>query len=283
MASKSKKDYLAIAKRRVTQPSRTESYRRFLFYAKNKKGKTTLSLSNGVQHTLVIDPEHGTDTLKKKNPYVWHMTRWEDAQDIWGALKEYSGRLSPHSLDLGPSKEPFHTLSVDGTTRMNNMALHYVRGEEEKKDLDRKPGMVDRRFYGKSGELMKTMMLNFHSLPMHVVYTAQERVMTLEDEEVTDQLNDATSYYIPDLPQGVRGTINSIVEVIGRLYAARITVKLPGGGEAERMQRRLWIGLHEQYDTGYRSEYSLPDMIKKPTIPKLTALMLSGSEGGSKE
>jgi hypothetical protein len=273
------KDYLAIAKRRVTRPSKQESYRRVLAYARNKKGKTRFGLSGGVEQTLVLDPENGTDTMKAMDPYVWHVTRWEDMNEAWGALR--TGELSPALLGLGKSTTPFSILSVDGTTRMNNMALHYVRGQAELKDLDRKPGMIDRRDYNKSGELMKQMMLNFHTLPMHVVYTAQERAITVENEDITDELNAEKAYYVADLPQGVRGTINAIVEVIGRLYVARITVKLKGGGTAERMQRRLWIGLHEQYDTGYRSDFVLPDYIKNPTLPQLTSLMLAGTEKGT--
>lgn len=273
------KDYLAIAKRRVTRPSKLESYRRFLIYGRNKKGKSRFGLSGGVEQTLVLDPEHGTDTMKALDPYVWHVTRWEEVQEAWGALR--TGELSPALLGLGKSTTPFRILSVDGTTRMNNMALRYVGRQAELKDLDRIPGMVDRRDYNKSGELMKQMMLNFHTLPMHVVYTAQERAITVENEDITDELNAEKAYYVADLPAGVRGTINSIVEVIGRLYVHRITVKLKGGGTAERMQRRLWIGLHEQYDTGFRSDFVLPDFIKNPTLPQLTSLMLAGTEKGT--
>lgn len=279
-ASGPQKDYLAIAKRRVTRPSKLESYRRLLVYARNKKGKTRFGLSGGVENTLVLDPEHGTDTMKALDPYVWHITKWEDLQEAWGALR--TNELSPDLLGLGPSKQPFTILSVDGTTRMHNMSLHYVRGQQEITDLSRKPGMIQRPDYNKAGELTKQMMLNFHSLPMHVIYTAQERAIHVEDKDRgEDELDDEPAYYVADLPQGVRGTVNSIVEVIGRLYVARITVKLKGGGTAERMQRRLWIGLHERYDTGFRSDFVLPDMLKQPTFPKLTALMMSGTEKGT--
>lgn len=275
----SPKDYIAIAKRRVTRPSEIESFRRILVYAKNKKGKTRFGLSGGVPKTLVLDPEHGTDTMKALDPHVWHITKWEDIQEAWGAIR--TGELSPHLLGKGPEKEPYSILSVDGTTRMNNMALHYVRSQAELKDLDRKPGLIDRRDYNKSGELMKQMMLNFHTLPMHVIYTAQERVMRIDDKDRgEDELDDEPAYFVPDLPAGVRGTINSIVEVIGRLYVERVPVKTKGGGIEDRMQRRLWIGLHERYDTGFRSDFVLPDLVKQPTIPKLFSLMLKGTEKG---
>lgn len=275
-AARTDKDYMNIAKRRITQPSKQKSYRRFLFYARNKKGKTTLALSGGVKRTLVLDPEHGTDTLKSSDPYVWHIEKWEDLNEAYNFLR--LGPTSPKDLGVGPETEPFVYVAVDGVTRMNNMALRYVMHQAELKDLDRRPGMVDRRDYNKSGELMKQMILNFHALPLNVIYTSQERRM---DDESSDDTAESSTFYVPDLPQGVRGSMNSIVEVIGRLYTTRVTVKLPrGGGTEERMQRRLWLDVHESYDTGYRSEFKLPEMIKKPTIPKLESLMLSGSETG---
>jgi len=84
-----------------------------------------------------------------------------------------------------------------------------------------------------------------------------------EDEE--------TTFFVPDLPAGVRGTINSVVDVIGRLYV--VTVETKAG---PKKQRRLHIGPHERYDTGYRSDYVLPDLMKNPTIPKLVKLMHTG-------
>src|SRR6266568_3064110 len=97
------KDYLAIAKQRITRPSRLEQRHRFLFYSRNKKGKTKLCLS--APHVLMIDPEHGTDKFLKTDPYVWHITKWEDVEEVWGALR--TGALSPAALDLGPEKESF--------------------------------------------------------------------------------------------------------------------------------------------------------------------------------
>lgn len=268
------KDYMAIARRRVTRPSKQESYRRVLIYARNKKGKSRFGLSGGVGSTLVIDPEHGTDTMKALDPYVWHVAKWTELQEVWGFLR--MGGCSPKDLDLGPETEPFSIVSVDGTTRMNNMALKYIMGLAEKTDLTRKPGIVQRPDYNKSGELMKQMMLNLHTLPMHVIYTAQERIVVSEDSD--DETEEAKTFYVPNLPQGVRGELNSIVDVIGRLYTATVTLKKPGGGTQEKKQRRLFVGLHEAYDTGYRSDFVLPDIVKNPTFPKLTNLMLTGAE-----
>ena len=152
------KDYIAIAKKKVRRPAEVDSFRKILVYGRNKKGKTTFSLSAGVEKTIVLDPEYGTDTMKSKNPYVLPIEKWEDVQEYYGALR--TGRLCPKDLG-GTSDEPFSWVSVDGLTRINNMALKYVMKVAEERDLDRRPGLVTRQDYGKSGELMKQMLNNF--------------------------------------------------------------------------------------------------------------------------
>jgi len=267
---KTDKDYLAIARQRVHRPSAITHHPKLLVYSRNKKGKTTFSLSAGIDRTIVLDPEHGTDSMKTRDPHVWPIEKWEDTQEFWGAIR--TGKLSPAVMGTGPSKESFSWVSADGLTKINNMALKYIGRQAELRDLDRRPGMVDRRDYNKSGELMKDFINNLFALKMGVVFTAQERMITdgntFDDDEDVEQ---PEAYYVPDLPAGVRGTINSVVDVIGRLYVVQVETK-NGPGK----QRRLQIGVNERYDTGYRSEFVLPDMIKNPTVPKLIALMRSG-------
>jgi AAA domain len=265
------RDYIAVAKQRVQRAADMAMYPKLLIYARKKQGKTTFALSAGVDSTLVIDPEEGAVYKRQANPYIWPIGRWEDMQDVYGALR--TGKLSPDVLGLGPSKTPFRWVVPDGLTRINNFALHYVRREQEERDLARHPGFIDRRDYGKSGELMKQMLANFHTLKMGVIYTAQERtlkVQTGDDEEDSDQ--DSPVLYVPDLPDAVRGAVNSLVDVIGRLYVVRTEVD----GKPKAV-RRLQVGTHERYDTGYRSDYELPEVVRNPTVGKLVKLMQEGA------
>jgi hypothetical protein len=143
---------------------------------------------------------------------------------------------------------------------------------QEERDLDRVVGMVQQRDYGRAGELMKDMMSQFHNLDLGVIYTAQERQEAPFTGDEDEESEVGTATYVPDLPKGVRGQLTTVVDVIGRLYI----VKVEKDG-VEKPQRRLWIGPSMQYDTGYRSDYQLPDMVKVPTIPKLVRLMAEGS------
>lgn len=247
------KDYDKIARERISKPSTIKKFPRILVIARNKKGKTTFSLSAGVDKTLVLDPEHGTDEMKKTDPNVWHIEKWEDLDDALNFLRF--------------GKHEYQWVSVDGLTKMANMALKYVMKVQEDKSLDRIPGMVQQRDYGKAGELMKDMINRCHALKMGVIFTAQERQDDAFDSEEDEESEEVGAMYVADLPKGVRGYVNSVVDVIGRLYIVK-----PDG----KAERRLWIGESLKYDTGYRSDHTLPDFIRNPSVPKLVILMRTG-------
>lgn len=262
------KDYLAIAKKKIVRAKDVKKYPKILIYARKKVGKTTLALTAAEpDKVIVIDPEEGAVYKTKTNPYIWPIETWSDMEDVYGALR--TGKLTPNHLKQGESSTPFIWAIPDGMTRINNFALHHVRREQEERNLDRIPGIIDRRDYNKSGELMKQMLANFETLRMGVIYTAHERIKTASyDEDNEDEDTVATDvYYVPDLPDGVRNSINSLVDVIGRLYIVRVDD--PKNEGKKKAYRRLHIGPSDSYDTGYRSEYSLPDILKAPSIPKL--------------
>lgn len=254
MAVPQKKDYKAIAASKIIRPAEVKEKPKILVYARNKKGKTTFGISAGVARTLVIDPENGTAEMKQKNPHVWPVTKWEDMEDVTNFLRH--------------EEHPYQWVVVDGLTRLANMALKHVMQVQEERSLDRIPGFVQQRDYGKSGELMKDMINRYHAMPLGVVFTAQERQDGGWDDNDDDDAESSAVAYVPDLPRGVRSTINSVVDVIGRLYV----VKLDGG----KAERRLWIGESPKYDTGYRSDFKLPEMIRNPTLPKVVSYMRTG-------
>jgi hypothetical protein len=263
-AKAAQKDYAALYASKMVRPADIKRMPRFLVYSRNKKGKTTLSLTVGIDNVLVLDPEAGTEEMKAKNPHVWPITRWEDIDDAYEFLRHINlcTKCNPH--------HPFRWASVDGLTKMSNMALKYVMKLEEDRSLTRQPGIVSNRDYGKAGELVKDMMVKFHNLPLGIVFTAQERQIEAFDSEEDEDYEDIPSAYVADLPKGVRNYANSIVDVIGRLYVVRTDDDPP------KKERRLWVGESARYDTGYRSDFVLPDYIKNPTIPKLVTLMRTG-------
>lgn len=267
------KNYLAVAKKNITTPSRIAQFRRLLVYGRNKKGKSSFANSAGRELTLNVDAEHGTDTMLRTDPYVWHVSKWEEIQDVIGAIR--TKELSPAELGLGKSREPFSWLVPDTLTRFNNLALRYIMRLAEETNLERRPGLVDRRDYFKSGELMKELLMQMHALPINICYTAQEKMKAIDSGNGDDEDAEEAEYMmVPDLPDAVRGAANSWVEVIGRIYVVR--VEDPNDSDKLIAQRRLHIGVSDKFDTGFRSDFVLPDMIRNPTIPKLVKLMTEG-------
>ena len=263
------KDYAAIAAKAMHRPAQRERQPRFLIYSRNKKGKTTFGISAGVGKTLVLDPEQGTDEMKTKNPHVWPIETWTDLDAAYEFLRHVN-KCPFEDCEFGKG-HPFEWAVVDGLTKMNNMALKYVMKLQEERSLDRIPGMVQQRDYGKSGELMKDLLVKFHNLPLGIVFTAQERQVEAFDSEEDADYEDNSAWFVPDLPKGVRGAANAIVDVIGRLYVVKTEDDPP------KRQRRLWLGESAMYDTGYRSDFVLPDTVPNPTIPKLVQLMRTGT------
>lgn len=267
------KNYQAIAKAKIRKPSQSKRKPRILVYSRNKKGKT--HFCNTARDVLILDPENGTDELKRSDPDVWPIESWLDIDEAYHYLKGSK-----------EARDKYRWIAVDGTTRMSNMSLRFVMRQEEERNLERRPGFVERKDYGKAGELFKGMLLNFQTLPYGVIYTAQERLEQVEGSESDEDAEDVSTMFVPDLPKGARSSMNSIVDVIGRLYVVNATKKVRRNGEiVERdyPQRRLWLGTHPQYDTGFRSEFNLPDHLKDPTVDRLINLIRTGDPRGGRE
>jgi hypothetical protein len=255
-------DYVKIAASKVTTAGKLSTSKppRYLFYGRNKKGKTRLGST--APRVLILDPEYGTKELDPDQP-VWPIHQWKDMDEFF------------HYAKTKDCQSKYDWICVDGMTRITNMAMRYSMKQAEERDLDRIPGTVDRRVYGTSGELIKGALFNFHNLPYGIIYTAAERMEEVKDNQFDtedEDLEEVQVRYVPDLPKGVRSNLNAIVDCIGRIYVVQLE-----GKEGEKVkQRRLWIAPTEAYDTGYRSRLELPNYLKNPTVPKLERLLKTG-------
>lgn len=255
-------DYVKIAASKITTAGKLSSGKkpRYLIYGRNKKGKTFTAAT--APRVLILDPEYGTKELPPDQP-VWPIEQWKDMDEFFKYAKTKD------------CQSKYDWISVDGMTRITNMAMRFSMKQAEERDLDRIPGTVDRRVYGTSGELIKGALFNLHNLPYGIIYTAAERMEEVKEGQYDtedEDLEEAQVRYVPDLPKGVRSNLNAIVDCIGRIYVVTIENK-----EGEKVkQRRLWISPTEAYDTGYRSRLELPDYLKNPTIPKLERLLKTG-------
>lgn len=250
------KNYADIAAKKIRKPSSIQRRPRILVYGRQKKGKSTFGAT--APKVLVVDPEQGTDWMTGMDPDTWAVNRWEDLNEVYNYL-----RLGDH---------PYEWVCLDGLTRLNDMALDFTMRVREERQLDVQPGMVAQKDWGQAGKVMKTMMVNFHNLTgMGIIFTAQERPLEQDGSEADADVPETPMGFVADLPKGSRGMINSLVDVIGRIYVVDVEIK-----GVMKKQRRLWLGEHPLYDTGGRSEHNLPDYLKNPTVPKLVELLATG-------
>jgi len=180
-------------------------YCKVLVYGLNGSGKTRLAAS--APKCLILDiNEQGTRSAAGKGTGAKYRTisNWNQIGAMYWYLKS--------------GNHPYKSVALDTLTAMQEMAMAFVLGEAEERDPTRERSMPDKRSYGRAGQLMKGMMLAYRNLPMHVIFTAQER--SIRDED-TEEIVDITV----DLPAGSRSTAMGCVGILGRMAPQEITVR----------------------------------------------------------
>lgn len=265
------KDYARIAKDKIKRPGESGRMPRILVYGRNKKGKTHFVCT--APNVLVLDTEDGTIAETASKAKVWPIDSWEDIHEAFSYL-----RTGKHSYEW---------VGLDNITDMHSMALNWVMRQAQEKAIDKQPVQPGIQHFGRANAKIKDLLVMFHSLrTIGVIITAREKmveVAELDDIEDDDDRTTPPSYqYVPDITPRARPALNGIVDLTGRIYVVRgdFTRKVRRDGEiveiAQSRQRRLLIGTDELYETGYRSEHELPDIINNPTVPKLVRAMREG-------
>lgn len=262
-------NYSKIAMERIRVPETDQARMpRLLVYGRNKKGKT--HLANTAPDVLVLDPDDQPQALRP----TWPISRWEDINEAYLYLKS--------------GDHPYKWVSIDGVTKIYSYAMRWVRrqSDERARAMDKQPERKGIQHYGQANDIFETMLHNFHSLrDIGIVITAQEKIVgvTELDDTTDDEDFTPTSYqYIVALPKGARAPLNAMVDLTGRIYVVRGNferkIKVNGKREIEEYtkQRRLLIGVDDMYETGYRSDFVLPDVIEDPTVPKLVRALRTG-------
>lgn len=236
-----------VIAKKIMSVDDADPYVNILAYGRNGAGKTRFAAS--APSCLIIDVnEEGTRSAKGSGARKFPVEKWSDIGDIYWYLKSGS--------------HDYESVALDTITAMNQLCLKFCLGEAEDRDPNREVGMPDRRTYGRAGELMRTQLLAFRNLQLHVIMLAQERVIKDED-------TDEPVLHTPDLPAGSRGTAMGSVSYIGRLYSQEVRVRKKGSKEiTKRWEDRMLVGPHEEYDTKDRTNSLGKDgVIRSPTVP----------------
>lgn len=157
---------------------------------------------------------------------------------------------------LKATDHEYKTVVLDTVTSLAQLCMKFVLGDESSRDPTKDPNMPSKRDWGKVGELMRTVILNFRNLEMNVVFLAQERRGFNEDDDEGPEV-------FPEVSPSIRTTLTASVDIIGRMYVKEVTEK--GGEKGKRArtitQYRMLVGPSERYITKDRSETGLPSAI----------------------
>lgn len=176
---------------RVSKVSEPEPLR-LLLYGPPGSGKTTYGASG--PKTLLVAAERGTMSIRKSNVSRFVMDKWSDIEDVY-----YS---------LATEDHPYETVTLDTVTALQEhaaVAMGLLQDLMENTD--------PRRTYGKIGAAVRNKIVQFGTLPMNVVFTAQ--VKYREETEGPD----AGEYpLVPDITPSIYKTLTAVPDVIGRTF-----------------------------------------------------------------
>jgi hypothetical protein len=224
----------------------------YAFYGRSGSGKTTLAASFPKPILFLDINDKGTDSIADiKDVHVWEITKAEDIEDVYYFLRT--------------DKHEFRTIVFDTVTEWQRMVITDVTSKKPGAPMSYKEwGLV-------SGEMNK-WIVDFRNLPLNVVFVAQERLSS-DDEDSSDQ------QLVPSvgcaLIPSVANTLNAAVRVIGNTFirSEKVTVKGRDGRPVKRVRTQycLRVGPNPIYVTKIRKPKALvaPDFIIDPTYPKL--------------
>lgn len=212
--------------------SEASPYVRLLVYGKNGKGKTRLAAS--FPKALIIDVnEEGTRSAREfKGTKVYPVRRWEDISAIYWYLQK--------------GDHPFESVAVDTLTALGDMAVRRALKENFDRDPNKDPKQPKIQDWNKSKQLMEGIILQFRNLPMHVIFTAQER--TVGDPEEGEEI-----MHVPRLQTAVQGIAMGAVGIVGRLYQKEVKIKTKRGKRKTRWITCMLVGPHEEYESKDRT------------------------------
>lgn len=215
-------------------------------FGNNGSGKTRFSAS--APKCLIVDiNERGTRSAVGTGTHVLEVAKWEDVTNCFWFLKSGS--------------HDYESVAIDTTTALNNLALRFVLGEQEQRDLSRIRDMPDKRSYGKAGQLVMSMIWAYRNLDMHTIFTGQVRTITDED---TGEVLDTTF----DLPAGSRGALLGAVSVLGYMTPTQVRVT-KGNRTVKVWQDRMLLGPHKDYSCLKDRTNKLGPILAQPTMRKV--------------
>lgn len=236
--------------------SKTRKTRSFVFYGKSGSGKTTIAASFPKPVLFLDCKDEGEDSISDvEGVDIKEVESAQDIDDIFWFLKKNPGK--------------YKTIVFDTMTGLQQIMVEEVVGGNTKgKKQAGDWGTMRKQDWGDIASVMKRWVIDFRSLPMEVVFIAQDRVFNGGDE--ADDENELAPEVGPRLMPSVSSALNAAVSVIANTFIRiRYVKKKVDGKEKElrRVEYCLRVGPNPVYITKIRSpkDMQAPEVIVNAT------------------
>ncbi len=219
---------------------------RILIYGATDTGKTKLG-STGYK-TLMVDYENGTRFLINSKAKVVHIATWGEAVDLhWWVRNEKHG---------------FKTGVLDTATTLQDLGIDFLSGQSLlRRTITTKPELLNRFGWMKLTKIMMDHLVQWTSLPMNIIFLANEKERENEDTgEVT---------YYPALTPGVTNRLLRMVDLSGRIVLK---------DEKDGIKTRIYFRRTRSMPRNKRRVEGFPRYVDNATLPRLLKLVRKGEE-----
>lgn len=225
----------ASAADKIVSADEVEAHFKICLYGRNKIGKTKFACSSNLK-TLVIDcNERGFASVRKRpNVDIYQISRWEELDAIYWYLKA--------------GNHPYEVVVIDTITMLASVGMKWVLKDDVDRDMNKDPLMPSRPTYLKLGEIMKDTIIRFRNLPYHIIFNAQEKTSTEDDEEGNTLIETH-----PELSPAPRSVLLSATNINARIFVREVEKEVKGVTK-KVMQRRMLMGSVPRYVAGRRFE-----------------------------
>lgn len=245
--TRSREESIEYAKKKLQRVDTIVPHVKMVVYGRNKIGKTVFACKSDLKTLLIDCNDDGFKSVRSfPNVTLYELRKWEDIDPIYWLLRS--------------GQHDFKVVVVDTVTMLATMCMKWVLKDDAERDFTRDPLSPDRRSWGKLGEALKDTIIRFRNLPMHVIFTAQEKTSSTEDED-----GGMVQEVHPEMSPSPRSTLLSSVDIIGRLYTREVE-----RNEKKIMERRMLLGAHPKYVSGNRFS-ELAYVERDPSFGKFVA------------
>lgn len=241
--------------------------RSWVFYGRSGTGKTTLAGTFPGPILLADIKDEGTDSVSDvKGLEVLEVETTQDLEDLYWFLHD------------NPKK--FKTVVIDTITQLQQMRVEeIIDGKNLKGKMAGDWGTMTKQDWGSVSSWLKKIITDFRSLPMEVIFIAQDRVFNAgDDEEGADGALDPEVG--PRLSPATMSHLCAAVHMVGHTFIReKITEKKVKGKtkplEVKTKEYCIRLGPSTSYITKLRKpkDIELPDFLANPTYEELVEIM----------